>query len=99
MTHCCLWIDTTLYWPLKSVYHNLKVCEQRKKKNFKKADFVKMYRLIKNINYNSLHNCCDVNESVARFYKNLNDILIECVPMSTQVGKVFGDGIMAKLLK
>lgn len=87
-----------------SLNHRQEECDQIKNKkfNFKKANFEEMYRLLKTINWESLYTCYDVNECVTKFYRTIDDIFVKCVPMSTQVGRVFPvwfNGEIIKLIK
>lgn len=51
--------------------------------NFKKADFVKLYSLIENYDWNSLAHFTDVNKQCDFFYTILYDMFSQCVPFKS----------------
>lgn len=48
--------------------------------NFKKANFLLLYNLLHNINWNQLYAINDVNKAFEKFYKILYDVFEQCVP-------------------
>lgn len=70
--------------------------------NFRKANFLFMYELLKNQNWGNLEEFSDVNMAIDHFYSILNSIFEECVPKSTQTDKrypVWFDSEIIKLIK
>lgn len=80
--HPCLGISLETKHPFKS-------CKlvSTTKYNFRKADFLLMYQLIKNQKWDILKSCIDVNVALDTFYSILGDILGISVPKSTQIDK------------
>lgn len=66
-------------------------CEQigNTKFNFKKANWDLMCELLRLQDWQALYECEDVDGSVDAFYGIVNNIFVQSVPRSTQVGKVF----------
>ena len=55
--------------------------EPPKSFNFKKADFAKMNDMLGEVDWKSLFEDLDLNESVEVFYKKVDDISRECIPL------------------
>ena len=72
-------------------YRSIEVCEQIRntKFNFKKANFVGLYNCFRDCDWTILKSIADVNIAVAHFYNTVGRIFEECVPLATQVGRVF----------
>ncbi|KAG5862953.1 hypothetical protein JTB14_016378 [Gonioctena quinquepunctata] len=49
--------------------------------NFEKADFLKMYNLLKEIDWNPMNKIRDIDSLVEKFYIMFEEVLRECVPL------------------
>lgn len=70
--------------------------------NFKKANFLLMYELLKNQNWDIIDEISDVNVAMDLFYSILDSIFVKCVPKSTQIDKkypVWFNNEIIKLIK
>lgn len=66
-------------------------CEQVQttKFNFKKANYRLMYNMFQNVDWYELYECKSVDDALRVFYRKVNEIFVECVPLATQVGRSF----------
>lgn len=57
--------------------------------NYKKADFLKMYNMFKNIDWSNMYGLENVNHVIKLFYDQIYAVLDECVPLAQPLKRIY----------